>query len=207
VKSVLITGTTRGVGKACQEEFLKLGWQVVSVSREESALLSPIPENLHQIRVDITSLEKVRSLIKDLKTSGKLPKIFILNAGINRSDIPDRLNMENLINVFKVNFFGSLNFIGSLHEAGITDRHIIGITSTAIYYPNKNNMAYFLSKYCLHEYLMACRQKDLENKYTSFVLGPVQTEMLALSDQSSLTTRILSIQRDRSFASMMIPSR
>jgi NAD(P)-dependent dehydrogenase (short-subunit alcohol dehydrogenase family) len=85
-KSVLITGTTSGVGRALLEHYARSGVKVISVNRRRVAELESQYPSVRFECVDVCCAEDVDQLVRSLAASGQLPEIFILNAGINRVD-------------------------------------------------------------------------------------------------------------------------
>ena len=83
---VLITGTSRGIGRAIAGEFLNNNHIVIGMDKEESTI---IHKNYIHIVKDITSLDL--PTIKDVN-------ILINNAGV-QSDDSIRVNLEGSINI------------------------------------------------------------------------------------------------------------
>ena len=83
---VLITGTSRGIGRAIAEEFLNNNHIVIGMDKEESTITH---KNYTHIVKDITSLDL--PTIKDVN-------ILINNAGV-QSDDSIRVNLEGSINI------------------------------------------------------------------------------------------------------------
>jgi Tropinone reductase 1 len=100
-KHTLVTGGTRGIGKAIAEEFLALGAQVCIVSRKEPEVNSLVAEwqknNLPAIGIaaDLSYAEGREKLANHLQTQwGKLD-ILVNNVGTNiRKKTPDYSSAE-----------------------------------------------------------------------------------------------------------------
>src|SRR6185503_18494912 len=84
--SVLITGTTSGLGRALLHHYAGTGAKVISVNRRRAPELEAGYPSVRFECIDVRSAEGVERLIVDLAESAELPEIFILNAGINRID-------------------------------------------------------------------------------------------------------------------------
>jgi len=83
--SILITGTTNGMGKVFQNYFLKNDkYNLISVNRLNSKL--PKSNNYQNFNINIKNLDEVFRLISFLKKKKKIPKIFYFreNETINK---------------------------------------------------------------------------------------------------------------------------
>ena len=80
--SYLITGTTSGLGEKLKLLLISKGNNVISINR----IGSVTKDNNYEFNLDITSYSEVFSFLKKLNDEGRVPKYFILNAGINLFD-------------------------------------------------------------------------------------------------------------------------
>lgn len=64
-KKALITGGSRGIGKACVEEFLNLGAEVIFTARNENDLKNV--ENLFFIKSDLSNKKDREKIIDEVK--------------------------------------------------------------------------------------------------------------------------------------------
>lgn len=87
MKTVLITGTSRGIGKALAEEFLHQGWRVFATMRNpEKAELPAPPKDLSSmlevLRLDVTSEDSVAAAVEAVRTAAGGLQILINNAAV-----------------------------------------------------------------------------------------------------------------------------
>src|SRR5687767_13006443 len=122
-KTVLITGTTSGLGEAFKKYYLNQGAFVINVNRRADSPSTFV--------LDITSDRQVLSFLTDLVKSEKVPDLFILNAGINRVDNMDGLDFEEFSKVMQVNLFGVLTFISAIKKLGLKNKTIATLSSTS----------------------------------------------------------------------------
>lgn len=125
MKTIAITGTTSGIGKAIVERFDKEGWHVIPLFREV---------------LDVKNVKAIQAL--------KLPKldVFINNAGVMLlRDFPDT-TLEDWDRTINVNlrgpFFLCQKVIPLIKDKG----HLINISSVAGIFPEREFMAYNVSK-------------------------------------------------------------
>ena len=78
---LLVTGGSRGIGRACCEALGNAGYRTISLSRNPPG--TPLPSDTH-VSIDLSDLERTTSLIKTLLTEHDINGL-ICNAG--RGDI------------------------------------------------------------------------------------------------------------------------
>jgi NAD(P)-dependent dehydrogenase (short-subunit alcohol dehydrogenase family) len=187
IESVLITGTTSGVGRALLEHYARSGAKVVSVNRRRvPALESQYPLVRFEC-VDVRSAEQVARLVGRLADSEQLPEVFILNAGINRVDNDESFQLSSYREVIDTNLYGVLNFIEplTLLAPGRVPRHVIAISSMANYVANPYGLGYHASKRalttCFDVWSRMYSGTDLV--FQQVMLGPVPTAIYTMADE------------------------
>ncbi len=110
-KTVLITGGTRGIGKAAAELFAENGYQVIvnyiKSDAEAAAMAEKTGVDIYRADVaDPVQTEQMTDYI-----TGKYGKIDVLvnNAGISVTGLFDMISDEDVRRLFDVNVFGTLN--------------------------------------------------------------------------------------------------
>jgi len=102
-KTILITGTSRGIGFHLSGRFLDLGYRVVGVSRSGTPLQHPA---FIDIRTDLSSqagLAVVRDRVRDLSLKG-----IVNNAGIHGPiGSFEKNDFAQWVAAFQVNLFGA----------------------------------------------------------------------------------------------------
>ena len=115
MKTVVITGATRGLGRAMTEEFIRLGHVVFGCGRSEKGIgeLRRRFGKAHQFdRVDVASDEQVQAWAKRLLESRGAPDLLLNNAGvINRNAPLWKVSSEEFGQVIDVNIKGVANVI------------------------------------------------------------------------------------------------
>lgn len=172
--NVLITGTTNGIGKSLTKILLEKDFNVIGIDKKKNYSIND--KNYSSYKLDITNDKKVFNFINFLKKKNKIPKIFILNAGINIYDNHVIFDLNQFKRCFNINFYGALNFIDAIEKLKIRNKKILCVSSTSNIIPNPKALGYFSSK------LLLKKNFDLlnfnkTNKYKSIVLGPVETRI------------------------------
>jgi NAD(P)-dependent dehydrogenase (short-subunit alcohol dehydrogenase family) len=106
-KTVLITGTSSGIGKATVFEFAKMGWNVIATQRQP-ALESDF-KHLPYVTLypmDVTNLESVaQSMLEAQKEFGKID-VVVNNAGYGVDGAFEAMSDEVIEKQFNTNVFG-----------------------------------------------------------------------------------------------------
>lgn len=186
-ESVLITGTTSGVGRALLEYFVNDGAKVVAVNRRRVPELESRYPGVRFECADVRSVGEVVRLVGSLAASFELPDVFILNAGINAIDNDESFQLATYRAVVDTNLYGVLNFIQPLteHPRSERPRHVIAVGSMASYVGNPYGLGYHTSKRaltaCFDVWSKMYAGTDLV--FQQVELGPVRTGIYTMADK------------------------
>ncbi|MBO5715315.1 MAG: SDR family oxidoreductase [Clostridia bacterium] len=109
MKNVLITGGSRGIGRACVEKFTREGY-TVSFIYNNSATAAIELSNLtgaHAIKADVSNPDQVQGAIVDALTTMGSIDILINNAGISLIKLFTDTTDEDYYNIMNTNFGGT----------------------------------------------------------------------------------------------------
>ncbi len=185
--SVLITGTTSGLGRALLEHYAAGGATIISVNRRRVVELESQYPSVRFECVDVRSAEDVGKLISGLFESGQLPDVFILNAGINRVNNDESFQLSIYREVIDTNLYGVLNFVEPLTQlpSNQVRRHVVAISSMANYVGNPYGLGYYTSKKtltaCFEVWAKMYAGTDLV--FQRVMLGPVRTAIYTMADK------------------------
>jgi 3-oxoacyl-[acyl-carrier protein] reductase len=137
--TALVTGGTRGIGRAISEAFLKAGATVVAVYAGNDAAAQVFEESLGAFseklilkKCDVSSYENVEALFKELETlvPGGL-QIVVNNSGIRKDAVLAMMKPQDWRAVLDVNLSGTFNVSKFAVLAMLRKRYgrIITITS------------------------------------------------------------------------------
>ena len=179
MKTVLITGISRGIGKAVAQKFLNEGYFVIGTSMTGEVDFAH--ENLKVVQLDLTKSDSISACVSSV---GNID-ILINNAGVLLDGEETIVITDLLRKTLEVNLIGTIDFTEKLVSKINNGGHIVNISSSAGslaeieteshakgYYP-----AYKISKASLNMYArtIAMRLKDI--KVSSVNPGWVKTEM------------------------------
>ena len=138
LRSILVTGSSSGIGAAICEHFSKIGWKVfgsVRNVRDGNKLKDICGENFTSLIFDVTDINAIKeaaNLVEShLGTNGL--DCLVNNAGINISGPMEYVESDEVRTVFEVNVMGPLNcsqlFLPMLKKS--SSATIINISSMA----------------------------------------------------------------------------
>ena len=141
---ILITGASRGIGKALGEYYKNKGFEIWGIARDEGALKEVCDK---YFVCDLSNLEEVSEISK--KLSGVKFDMIILNAGISTPHSRDFPPIEAFKKVFDVNI---LSIHALLEHIDFKDSKLVFISSLASLLGAPTSLAYSASKRALNSY-------------------------------------------------------
>ena len=177
----MITGVSRGIGRALAAELLAQGHAVWGLSR--TAADCPVPAAAERYRHsagDLGSAEDRRRLAQEMDAAGYWPDAVILNAAIEYEEDLDAMAWDKLQAVLRTNVEGALFWVAHwLDRRPARPVQFVGLSSLLALWPDTACPAYCASKAALS---MAFRTLRLRYRgraavFKLLVLGPVQTSI------------------------------
>ncbi|MBD1140084.1 SDR family NAD(P)-dependent oxidoreductase [Pelagibacterales bacterium SAG-MED38] len=153
-KTIWITGGSTGIGKALAIKFAKEGWNVAISARRENLLNETCGEhdNICSFPLDVTDKNKCKEVFQNILDKFHNVDICFFSTGTWDPKKEKDIDVEQIENVFKVNFFGTLNSIKAV-EKYFKDRKsgkITIVSSIAGYRGLPNSTGYGPSKSALN---------------------------------------------------------
>ncbi len=184
IKTILITGTSRGLGYGLAKVFLD-EYHIIGLSRSNCDLVQN--QNYEHIQYDLKDLSRIYPVLENFFTSKKNQiqiHLLILNSGILGNIAQDlyKTSIESFQEVFQINVWSNKVLIDTLielEEKGIIKgpERILGISSGVSQSLNRGWNAYALSKASLNNMLKLYSEEFPEKKFISMAPGLIQTYM------------------------------
>jgi NAD(P)-dependent dehydrogenase (short-subunit alcohol dehydrogenase family) len=107
MKTVLITGTSSGIGKAAVIEFANAGWNVAATMRNPEAFIefSQLP-NVKLYALDVTNTESISTAMNQVKADFGSLDVVVNNAGFGVDGVFEAMSDEVIQKQFDTNVFG-----------------------------------------------------------------------------------------------------
>lgn len=158
-KVALVTGGSRGIGRACVEALLGAGWTVeLSSLREESvaaaveALAEEHGPRVGGTAVDVRDGAAVDRWVAEVRTRRRGVDLLVNNAGLGRFGSILELARDDWHQVLQTNLDGAFHALAAAARAMVADQRrgwIINIASLAGKNPFAGGAAYNASKFGL----------------------------------------------------------
>jgi NAD(P)-dependent dehydrogenase (short-subunit alcohol dehydrogenase family) len=182
-KSALVTGGTKGIGRAIAEALIKAGARVTITARNEAEITTAVaqlnalgPGTATGHVCDVRDYNQVKSVFADLDSVD----ILINNAGVGIFASVESMSVEDFHTVLETNIFGVFY---CCHEAIPLMKkrgggYIINMSSLAGANPHPRMAAYNASKFGLNGFSEALMQEVRQDgiKVSYIMPGSVNTE-------------------------------
>lgn len=155
-QKVLITGASRGIGRAIVERFATMGAHIGLVARTRETLEEGLadlqrrfPEQQFQsFECDVSDADRVQSVVKTfIKEFGGID-VLVNNAGITRDNLLMRLSEDDWDQVLAINLKGAFNTCKAASRQMLKQRggRIVNVTSVVGLTGNVGQANYAASK-------------------------------------------------------------
>jgi len=150
-RNAVVTGSTRGIGRAVAEALAQSGARVAVVGREKgkaSAVAAEIGGGAAGFACDVSDTSAVAQLIADVEKEFGGIDILVNNAGITRDNLVMRLKDEDWDAVMSANLRGAFAAIRAVSRGMMKKRsgRIINMASVVGLTGNKGQANYAASK-------------------------------------------------------------
>ena len=180
MKTIVVTGTSSGIGHEICIQAAKMNFHVISVSRN----IKPLKDisGIESFAIDITNKDSVDEFIANLKSKKIKIDILINNAGYLVSELFGDTTYDSFKKTFDVNVFGLAEITRSLIPIINLDGHVINISSIGGVNGSKKFPG--LSAYSSSKAAVIALTEVLAEEYQNgpsfnvLALGAVQTKML-----------------------------
>jgi len=180
-KTVIITGGTKGLGKALALSFKEKGVNVVICAKDKNGFKN-LPEGILGIKADVTKEKDLQNLLNKTLRKFRQLDVWINNAGIWLPHLSmEKTDWKRAHKIMEVNFFGIV--YGS--KIALTQMRkqnygiIINILSIRSLDPRAGESAYTASKFAAKGFTDSIR-KEINNeniKLLSVYPGKIQTNL------------------------------
>ena len=146
MRTVLITGGNKGIGRACAQRFAAAGNHVIVTGRDKAALddVAAAHPDIEPLAFDVTDEDAWGALTADVD-------ILVANAGIAESAPLHKTTLEQWRRIYEINatgvFLGARAVLPGMRERGFG--RIIAVASVASHHGVRYASAYAASKHAV----------------------------------------------------------
>lgn len=192
-KKALVTGSSRGIGKAIVEAYLKNGAEVWGLCSKPSAAKADLEKlaadngvAFHEIYADVGNAEQVTEVVKAALAEAGTFDILVNNAGITRDGLSFRMKKEDWDDVLRVNltsvFLISQIVSGNMIRAKDKSCSIINMASIVGLHGQGGQVNYAASKGGIIAYTKALAKEVGSRgvRVNAIAPGFIETDMTAV---------------------------
>lgn len=179
MKTILITGTSSGIGKATAKKFAAEGWNVIATMRspEKEQELSKI-ENVFLTQLDVQNKESITAAIASgMEKFGNID-VIVNNAGFGVLGAFEKTTSEQIMQQFSVNVFGVMDVIKAIlpHFREKQSGLIINITSQGGRVTFPTCSLYHSTKFAIEGFSESLAYELLSQNISVKIIEPGSTE-------------------------------
>ena len=188
-KTVLITGSNRGIGRAATEAFAAEGASVLACARKQTpefeadmaGLAEKYDVEITPVYFDLADEEAVKNAIKQIATDKKRIDVLVNNAGVAFGGLMTMTPISKLKEVFQINYFSQILMMQQVSKLMMRQKSgvIINMASVGGIETNAGYLAYGSSKAALI-WATRCVSKELAPygiRVNAVAPGLTKTEM------------------------------
>jgi len=178
VRTVLVTGGNRGIGRAVAEEFVARGHRVAVTARRGEG-----PEGTLTVRADITDAASVDAAFTEVEAQLGPVEVLVANAGITKDTLLLRMTEEDFTSVVDTNLTGAFRVVKRASKGMLKARfgRVLLVSSVVGLYGGPGQANYAASKAGLVGLARSITRELGGRGITANVVAPgfIETDMTA----------------------------
>ena len=204
-KVCIITGGSRGIGKAIVQCFARQGATVYAVATKQGSIEAWADEFNHGVAggirplyFDITNEKAAKDAVLQIKKDCGHIDGLVNNAGVEFNELIGMISHANMEKMFAVNVYGTINMLQLVSRVmgrQSSGGSIVNITSLTALRGNKGQLVYSATKGAVVS-LTKSAAKELSPKHirvNAIAPGLTNTDMMQQADPEKLRGRIQNI--------------
>ena len=148
MKTALVTGASRGIGKSTALELKKKGFSVIGTATTNAGVKKLEEDGIKGYTLDLNDLNSVEHLWRQLENNNESISVLINNAGITRDNIVLRMSDEQWSDIMNVHLNGTFQLSKRALKMILKNKwgRIINISSASASIGNRGQSNYAAAK-------------------------------------------------------------
>ena len=201
-KVCIVTGGSRGIGKAISQVFAHNGAIVYAIATREGSVEEwseefneSVSGEVRSIYFDISDERAARDGVMQIKKACGHIDGLVNNAGVEFNELIGMISRDNMDKMFSVNVYGTINMlqmVSRIMGRQETGGSIVNITSMTALRGNKGQLVYSATKGAVISLTKSAAKELAEKKIRVNAIAPglTNTDMMKQADPEKLQSRI-----------------
>lgn len=204
-KVCIVTGGSRGIGKAISQVFAQNGAIVYAIATREGSVEEwsevfnkDVRGEVRSMYFDISDERAARDGVMQIKKACEHIDGLVNNAGVEFNELIGMISRDNMEKMFSVNVYGTINMlqmVSRIMGRQETGGSIVNITSMTALRGNKGQLVYSATKGAVISLTKSAAKELAEKKIRVNAIAPglTNTDMMKQADLEKLQSRINNI--------------
>ena len=148
MKTALVTGASRGIGKAIAEKLQADNYRVLGTATSDSGVDTLNSNGMEGHLLDLNSKDSIENFWSKLESDNKTISVLVNNAGITRDNIILRMSDEEWSDIMNVHLYGTFQLSKRVLKMMLKNKwgRIINISSASASIGNRGQSNYAAAK-------------------------------------------------------------
>ncbi len=148
MKTALVTGASRGIGKAIAEKLQADNYRVLGTATSDSGVDTLNSNGIEGHLLDLNSKDSIENFWSKLESDNKTISVLVNNAGITRDNIILRMSDEEWSDIMNVHLYGTFQLSKRALKMMLKNKwgRIINISSASASIGNRGQSNYAAAK-------------------------------------------------------------
>ena len=186
MKTALVTGASRGIGRAIALEFKEKGYSVIGTATSESGAAELNDIGILGYVLDLNSHESIDSFWQKLEDNNQNISLLVNNAGITRDNIVLRMSDEEWSDIMNVHLYGTFQLCKRSLKMMLKSKwgRIINISSASASIGNRGQSNYAAAKAGVEAFTKSLAKEVGKRDITINAVAPgfISTDMTENND-------------------------
>ena len=181
IKTALVTGASRGIGKAIAEKLKADNYKVLGTATSNSGVDIVNSNGIEGYLLDLNSKDSIDSFWSQLESDNKTISVLVNNAGITRDNIILRMSDEEWSDIMHVHLYGTFQLSKRALKMMLKNKwgRIINISSASASIGNRGQSNYAAAKAGVEAFTKSLAKEVGKREITINAVAPgfISTDM------------------------------